>query len=350
MKKSVALGLLIFGFSQLASAFSHENWELQCTNTGTCKAAGYANDYEDDYATNISILLTRKAGAQQPVTGQFQFAFDEDDSNTSEVNEYSNIHFFINNQDLGAVKINSEGAGNLSQKQVNALLATVKQPAQILFKNNHSAWKVSDKGLTAVLLKMDEFQQRLGTLGALVEKGAQDEQQVRQATPRLKVKAEKITLYKTLVATDIDYQKINALFTDEQDDNQDLSLCYSNNNQPVACPITLYQLSNGKLLATQMAWRGAYNEGMNVLLLDQALTDKGILVSDSINNIDHVALYSGHRGRGVGDCWSYAKWVWDGQAIVAVSAGHTGMCKGFLGGFWPTQLDSIEADVENLTE
>lgn len=41
-------------------SFSHQEWEISCSNTGTCKAAGYQNEENGD--NPASILLTRKAG------------------------------------------------------------------------------------------------------------------------------------------------------------------------------------------------------------------------------------------------------------------------------------------------
>ena len=49
------------------TSFTHHDWELACDNTGTCRAAGYSVDGAE---LPISLLLTRKAGANQPVTGE----------------------------------------------------------------------------------------------------------------------------------------------------------------------------------------------------------------------------------------------------------------------------------------
>lgn len=56
-------------------SFSHLNWEVYCSNTGTCRAAGYQDDNHQDYPA--SILLTRKAGAQQAL--QVDFALSNND-------------------------------------------------------------------------------------------------------------------------------------------------------------------------------------------------------------------------------------------------------------------------------
>ena len=48
-------------------SFSHNDWEMACDNTRTCRAAGYQGD-DDELA--VSVLLTRKAGPRQPVSGE----------------------------------------------------------------------------------------------------------------------------------------------------------------------------------------------------------------------------------------------------------------------------------------
>jgi hypothetical protein len=48
--------------------FSHLDWALSCDNTHTCRAAGYQSDEDADFP--VSILLTRKAGPSEPVTGR----------------------------------------------------------------------------------------------------------------------------------------------------------------------------------------------------------------------------------------------------------------------------------------
>ncbi|MFX6641263.1 DUF1176 domain-containing protein, partial [Acinetobacter baumannii] len=78
-------------------------------------------------------------------------------------------------KDLGPVAVDGTELpimGKLSSLQTNALLQQSKQKTEITFKNAQHEWKISDKVMTAVLLKMDDFQKRIGTVGALVKKGS----------------------------------------------------------------------------------------------------------------------------------------------------------------------------------
>jgi hypothetical protein len=48
--------------------------------------------------------------------------------------------------------------GRLTTNQVNGLLQQAKQKTDIVFKNSNVQWQISDAGMTASLLKMDDFQ------------------------------------------------------------------------------------------------------------------------------------------------------------------------------------------------
>jgi hypothetical protein len=73
---------LIFASTIVASAhvhpaafphvsFDHQDWQLVCDNTRTCRAAGYQPDGAE---RNASLLLTRRAGPAAPVQAELQNA------------------------------------------------------------------------------------------------------------------------------------------------------------------------------------------------------------------------------------------------------------------------------------
>ena len=94
---------------------------------------------------------------------------------------------------------------------------------KILFKNNHYSWQVSDAGMTATLLKMDDFQKRTGTVGALVKKGAANESRVLAA--QLKSVVKKVNTaarpYLTLQPNTEQYQALHTLLMAAQPALQD---------------------------------------------------------------------------------------------------------------------------------
>ena len=124
--------------------FQHQDWELACDNTGTCRAAGYQTD--DNFEQPISVLLTRKAGQNQAIQGQLQIQ-----------NDVPQATLFLNGRALQQLRFN-ENIANLSATSVQKLLAHARKHVVIELKHGQQRWKLSDAGMSAVLLKMDEFQ------------------------------------------------------------------------------------------------------------------------------------------------------------------------------------------------
>ena len=330
-------------------SFSHQDWEIYCSNTGTCRAAGYHNESSDDYPA--SILLTRQAGKAQQVTGEFALGDGFTEPQIPK-NQLKNIHLYINGKDLGPVLVDGTEfpiMGKLSTNQVNGLLQQAKQKTDIVFKNSNVQWQISDAGMIAALLKMYDFQKRIGTVGALIKKGKADESKVLAAQPKLVVKKVKTAdkPYLTLQPNSKQYQSVyKSLMAAQPTPKQD-GFCegvYSSDGvKPQS--IELYKLSNKKVLATTLCWRGAYNEGYGAWVLDGSLTGKAVFVTEHSSDVGGGIISSSQKGRGIGDCWSSDEWVWDGQKFVHTKDMWTGMCKGLAaGGVW--ELDKIEAIVK----
>lgn len=329
-------------------SFSHQDWEIYCSNTGTCRAAGYQN--EDGQNEPASVLLTRKAGAKQTVSAEFALANFEQESLPAA--KLQNIHFYVNGKDLGQVSVDGTEfpiMGKLSTNQVNGLLQQAKQKTDIVFKNSNVEWQISDAGMTASLLKMDDFQKRVSTVGALIKKGNADESKVLAAQPKLVVKKVKTAdkPYLTLQPKMKQYQSVYPLLMAAQPIPKEEGFCEGiyNGDGTESQPIELYKLSNNKVLAMTLCWRAAYNEGYGAWVLDQSLTGKATLVTEHASDFGLGVMSSAQKGRGIGDCWSSDEWVWDGQKFVHTKEMWTGMCKGLAaGGVW--ELDQIEAVVK----
>ena len=151
--------------------FAHQDWELACDNTGTCRAAGYQAD-EDEAALPFSILLTRAAGADAPITGEIQPALYRADNSPISLHQQQG-ELLLNQQSLGKVQFKQQAnTAALTPTQTQAIVAALVQPnSHIEFRSGKEHWQLSDKGAAAVFLKMDEFQQRLHTPNALIHKG-----------------------------------------------------------------------------------------------------------------------------------------------------------------------------------
>lgn len=344
----IALSSSAFAQDIKGISFSHQDWEIYCSNTGTCRAAGYQN--EEERNEPASLLLTRQAGARQAVLVEFALARYEEGSFPT--TKLKNIHFYINGKDLGVVSF--EGTefplmGKLSANQVNALLQQSKKKTEIVFKNANLHWQISDKGMTAVLLKMDDFQKRIATVGALIKKGQADESKVLAAQPRFTVKQLKTSSkpYLTLQPNNKRYAALYRNLMAAQPTPKQEGFCEGMYEDGETKPqaIELYKLTNKKVLAMTLCWRGAYNEGYGAWVLDDSLANKANFVTEQASEFYNGILSSSQKGRGIGDCWASNEWVWDGQKFVHTQDRWTGMCKGLAaGGVW--DLDQIEAIVK----
>jgi len=176
--------------------FMHGDWEITCDNTRTCRAAGYHSesasddgDAEPNVEPNaeplpVSVLLTRNAGPHAPVRAELQIGNAGAEDEKDELHLPLALTMSINGQALGKVAIvNDSWTADLTPAQNKALLAALTRASKIAWSDGKRTWRLSDKGAAAVLLKMDEFQGRLGTPGALVRKGTRDEGSVLPALP-----------------------------------------------------------------------------------------------------------------------------------------------------------------------
>jgi hypothetical protein len=109
--------------------------------------------------------------------------------------------------------------------------------------------------------------------------------------------------------------------------------------------ISLTPLDDTHALISTLCWRAAYNEGYGFWVIDSKLAGEPVLVTDSASDYSDGLISLGQRGRGIGDCWASAEWVWDGKAFTQSSESTTGMCRYVrAGGTW--DLPSFVAQVK----
>ncbi|MFC0227256.1 DUF1176 domain-containing protein [Serratia aquatilis] len=157
------LGLLAITLSHAAPLqgiyFGHKYWELACDNTGTCRAAGYGEG-------KVSVLLTRHAGAGDSVKVEAYIAQEIAEDPTD-----LKVTLFINNVSQGILNEASNRYFLLNYEQRKSIITALRQNDEIAFLANAERVQLSTAGSNAVLLKMDEFQKRIGTSSALLHPG-----------------------------------------------------------------------------------------------------------------------------------------------------------------------------------
>jgi hypothetical protein len=316
--------------------FQHENWELACDNTLTCRAAGYQADDDD---TGITILLTRAAGPNSPVHAQLQLADTASPYPPA-------VAMRIGARALATVRLDDNARGRLSAAQTAALLPALLKDAPITWSAKSAHWTVSTRGANAVLLKMDEFQGRPGTPGALVRKGTRAESSVLPALPTPE-----------LVAAPVDDAKADnrlvplaqraSLLAELRKTlgNRDETRCEDfDENGSHAEKLTIYGLTPGKLLVSLGCYQAAYNSGDAYWVINRQAPYSPILVTNTGSDYARGQIFFTQRGRGIGDCTSSDTWTWDGRQFVHSASESTGMCKEIAaGGAWelPTLVTKV---------
>jgi hypothetical protein len=324
--------------------FSHNDWEVACDNTRTCRAAGYQGSETDP---PVSLLLIREAGVGTRVRAHLTLGdIEVDDSGPlAKAEQLMTLRLRVNGKALGALTWRqADEVYELSQAQVRAVLQALPQPrARIEVHAGHDVWRVSDRGAYAVLLKMDEAQGRIGTPGALVRRGQLDGSRVSPALPMPVVKAARVPTPPAGQPS----ARLPGLSPAEQAALQQELLAdtpselMDADEEPA---FSFYPLGSDWWLASTLCWSAAYNRGDCMWVIRQAPPHRPELVTDMASDYDNGVITASHKGRGIGDCWGHEAWTWDGRAFVHTSAFDTGMCKLVrAGGTWnlPTRVTRV---------
>ena len=338
MKKYLLLALLpltamaapsLKGFEK-----TYQDWDLICDNTGTCNMAGYQEE-RDGSEHPVSILFTRSAGEQAPVTAQLALSPEDVGNKTAEI--------ILNGQSLGTIQnFSEEGNAKLSEKQTTELLTALKGNASIEVVFGEFKEKVSDKGAAAAMLKMDEFQQRLNTPSALIRQGQEKHAVLApQAAPQ--IEAVSVNNHKTieLKRGEKQFKHVLALLRKAYDGCVDEDL--------ESQDITLYPLTQNKVLVEALCASGAYQSTNYYAVLDDKLSKVEQVLADQYNGVGgdrkqgYAFVRGAYKGRGAGDCWSIQDAVWNGKIFILTSEWTTGSCKRFPDGAW--QLPTFVSDI-----
>lgn len=339
MKKVLLLALLpvVAMATSIKGIGNYQDWDLVCDNTGTCRMAGY----QDESSDPVSILFTRAAGENAAVEGKFTILpFGEADR---DIQVGQDIEIWLNGKSLGKVKhISDDAPDKLTEEQTKALLSGLKKESEIRLTYGKTTLKVSDKGAAAAMLKMDEFQQRLNTPSALIRQG-QEKHAVLAPKAESKIDAVSVNNRKTieLKRGEKQFNHVLALLRKAHDGCVDEDL--------ESQDITLYPLTQNKVLAEALCARAAYQYTNYYAVLDDKLSKVEQVLADQYNEAGYdekqgYAFVRGiYKGRVIGDCWNSEDAVWNGKIFIRTSEWTTGSCKGFTGGAW--QLPIFVSDI-----
>lgn len=317
-----------------STRFSHKDWELACDNTRTCRAAGY---HADDDGPNATILLTRAAGPNQPLKVELQLA--DDDRHPAP----DQLAMSIDGRALGIVPTNPKTSTlTLTDAQVRALLPALLKDGRIAWSGKGTTWTISTAGANAVLLKMDEFQGRLDTPGAMVRRGTNSESNVLPPLPAPDIQPGPVSQDKTPIKlTAAQTRELNAALRKTVQEG-DCELLDSTSD--TAGELTARPLTKDKLLVSHTCWIAAYNSGDGYWVVDAKPPYSAVLVTTAATDYDNGVITLFQKGRGIADCVATASWTWDGRAFAKTSDTTSGMCRQITpGGAWdlPTLVTRV---------
>lgn len=321
-------------------SFDHQDWQMVCDNTRTCRVAGYQRDDAD---MPVSVLLTRHAGAGTVVAGRVTLGDGWEDSMLDALPAQFRVALWIDDKNHGERTMTKNALeADLSAAQVAALLKALTRDSRIEFRAGKTVWELSDSGAAAVLLKMDEFQGRIGTVGAVYRKGKKNEANVLPPLPAPIVKAAPLASAKPGDARFITQHgdALRKALRSVSDEDSCGDLHETGEEEQT---LDVVRLTKTKLLVSTRCWLAAYNAGSGYWIVNDTPPYRPELVTSDATDFDNGTLMSTQKARGIGDCWGSEQWTWNGTAFVQTSASSTGMCKGFAGGAWelPTLVTEI---------
>ncbi|WP_320158595.1 DUF1176 domain-containing protein [Psychrobacter sp. NZS113] len=351
--------------------FVKDDWQVVCDNTLTCRAAGYAEESANSDPVSILIVVEPKK-ALPKVYVDFIYSDDEfyqsssdDSSNTVIGTESSHTELWLNDKNYGAINSRSDDDSRhmLDENQTKQLLRHARLNTKIEVRVGSDRWTISDKGMGAVLLKLDEVQGRVGTSIALVSKNHASKQTPKSAKPTPVIK--KAFAYsekdnKTLSASKQAYFQANInkwvnindpLLVGSEEKMGDCELV----NPKTEAYQQMAEYGSSMLdwefipidathtLAVHSCWMGAYNAASGYWLIDNAKPRNPQLITTAGNDYSDGEIWAVHKDRGLGDCWNRLVWVWDGQTFAKSEDSSSGMCRGFAGGAWdlPTYVSEV---------
>ncbi|RIX74679.1 DUF1176 domain-containing protein [Acidovorax cavernicola] len=323
MKSACVAAALLLGALSVGAAgkepvsFSHNDWELACDNTRTCRAAGYQSDHTRP-SEPVSMLLTRPAGPNTAIEVQLQVG------GGSEVK--GPLRFKVGKVTISGLEADT---ASFDAGQVRAILPELlKGDEATVTAPGGNQWTLSLAGLNAVLLKMDEAQGRIGTPGALVRKGSRPETSVLPPVPAPFVRT--VTPVKARAGDDA----LAARIFPSLDLSEAAESC-NNRDRLDAKAIAVSRLTNTKVLLSLGCGMGAYNYSSLLWIAnDKPPYAPVALEANGEFGAGDGSVTSSMKGRGVGDCWSSEIWHFNGTGFVRTSASSDGMCRGFAGGAW----------------
>lgn len=326
------------GQSAIGMLVDYKDWEIGCDNTRSCVAIGMTSE---DGTMSAYLRIVRDGGAEDAPLVNFVI-YPPDDSTEKLKQPLLRLSFDAHKAGglpKGALTLEEAGdlySYQLAEDALPDLIAGMRSATTItadLYDGDRklSSQVISLAGSVAALLQMDDAQQRVGTVTALIKKGDAAADTI-PPVPALPV-------VKSLPVSDMADplpEAPDGLPKPSPDD------CGEG-----PAPYIGYDLGEGAQLWGVCASAGAYNYAYDFhIVRDGAVEPVQFLVPDQTGD-DASQLWNSYvddetgqlnaffKGRGLGDCGGSDAWAWDGKAFAPTLHMGMGACRGVMMEDWP---------------
>ena len=305
-----------------AEVFVFKDWAVSCDNTRGCEAAGFRADGSD--SKPVMLWIAREAGAGALVRARLKVE-------TANGARTGPFRLVADDKTLMAVAADAD----LDAKAFVRVLPSLLERPSVEVDFDGERYTLSLEGLKAALLKMDDLQGRIGTHGALVRKGLQDEHGVPpplpaflpHPAPNFALKSTDPALLKLVLPTLA--ADCNVAVSDGVD----------------GADVAIHRVSDDQVIVLRECQRGAFQSGYAAWLVDdkppygahrldypQADGSSRPLAMNAQWEGNGGSLRSISKGRAENDCGGDAFWTWTGRALELYNAHEAPLCRGMLGG------------------
>lgn len=341
-----------------------QDWVVACDNVRRCEAQGYPAQESND--PPVMLRVRREAGPEAPVRLSLAWGnLTTDARQKPPPQPRAGQPLTLKAGTLSfswpvpvGYAVGSDVA--LPVDQGGPLLAAMRQADALDVTQGALRWRISLKGASAALLKLDDLQGRVGTVGALARPGPQAEDRVPVAPALPQIDAVRIpagvktpeglkaSLLKAVLALPAVGERCDRLHPENLD------------AKALLASTEVWPLSDSQVMVTLPCWLAAYNGGSAAWVAHikppHALKDvrfaalpaegtgrgRAWMWEDSASDLglkrqaDGVLLASA-MAKGRGDCVSRNRWAWNGQAFVLLDS-ELSACKFFSSGGEPLRL------------
>jgi hypothetical protein len=313
--------------TQTGVVFSHKDWDLVCREADTCTAMGYS---PGDGIDAVSVALLRDAGPGTAFLGLVRFA------NLGGALPSTPVKLLVEDRSLGEVaKDHLPGDFTLEARQSRALVNALRGDPDIRFVDAHGrAWPLSSSGATAVLLKMDEYQARLGTPGAALRQGEETEGLVpRQHPPTPPIQHPLLAEPRPEDALLADAPALRQALLDAlpTDDS-----CPDLRSAHTPKPLQIQRLDDHRVLVSTQCRIDRYNSLTGYWVSEDRPPYLSSLVTASGTHFYRrdAQLRAWLKQTPQGYCMTNTYWTWDGiRFVMTYNTAHF-PCSGFKHGAW----------------